>query len=97
LGEEEGAGADGEEGTFAFGVFLLEIGEGFDEAERLRFGFEDVVSAATGNDEDVEFGEAGVSFLEVDVGAEAGALVRLCVFGEGDEGGRKGFGLCRWG
>jgi hypothetical protein len=74
LGEEERARADGEKGAFLFGVFLLEVGPGFDEAEGLGFGFQDGVDAAAGDDEDVEFGEAGVGFLELDVGAEAGAL-----------------------
>ena len=32
LCEEEGAGADAEEGAFLLGVFLLKIGEGFDKA-----------------------------------------------------------------
>jgi len=54
--QEETAGADGEDGAFLVGVFLLEIGEGFDESEGFGFGFEDGVAAAAGDDQDVEFG-----------------------------------------
>lgn len=48
LGEEETAGADGEEGAFFFGVFFLQVGVGSDEAEGFGFGFEDCVDAAAG-------------------------------------------------
>ena len=92
LSKEEGAGADGEEGAFALGVFLLDVGEGFYEAERFGFGFEDGVDIAARDNEDVEFGEAGIGFLKVDVRAEASALLGGCMFGEGDEGGGEGFG-----
>lgn len=91
LSKEEGARADGEESAFALGVFLLNVREGFDEAERFGFSFEDGVDIAARDDEDVKFGEAGIGFLKVDVCAEAGALLGGCVFGEGDEGGGEGF------
>ena len=70
----------------------MEVGESADEAKGCGFGFEDGVGSAAGDDEDVEFGEAGVGFLEFDVGAEAGALGGDSVFFGGDEGRGKGFG-----
>ncbi len=91
LSKEEGAGADGEQSAFALRVFLLDVGEGFDEAEGFGFGFEDGVDVAAGDDEDVKLGEASIGFLEIDVRAEAGALLGGCVFSEGDEGGGEGF------
>jgi len=81
LREEETAGADGQQCALLLWVLLLQVGEGADEAQGLGFGFEDGVDAAAGDDQDVEFGEAGVGFLEVHVCAEAGALGRDGVFG----------------
>lgn len=74
LGEEETAGADGQECAFLLRVFLLQVGECADETQGFGFGFEDCIHAAAGDDQDVEFGEAGVGFFVVHVGAEAGAL-----------------------
>ena len=90
--EEETAGADGQECAFLLRVLLLHVREGTDEAQRLGLRLQDSVGAAARDDQDVEFGEAGVGFLEVDVGAEAGALFRGSVLGEGDEGRGEGFG-----
>jgi len=92
LGEEETASADGQQCALLLRVLLLQVGEGTDEAQGLGFGFEDAVDAAARDDQDVEFGEAGVGFLEVHVGPEAGALRRDGVFGGGDEGRGEGFG-----
>lgn len=49
---------------------------------------------AARDDEDIKFGKAGVGFLEVNVGTEAGTLPGLCMFGEGDEGWGESFGGC---
>jgi hypothetical protein len=76
-------------------MLLLQVGEGFDEAEGFGFGFEDSVSAATGHDQDIELGKAFVGFFEVDVSPEASALVGGGVFGEGDKGGFEGLGCWR--
>jgi len=95
LSEEETAGADGEDGAFFVGVFLLEVGEGFDEAEGLGgFGFEDGVGATAGDDEDVEFGEAGVGFFVVHVSPETGSLGGDGVLFGRDKGSGEGFGGC---
>lgn len=74
LREEETACANGEYSAFLVWVFLLEVGESFDEAEGFGLGFEDCVGSTARDDKDVEFGEAGVSFLEVHMGTEASSL-----------------------
>lgn len=74
LGEEQGAGADGDEGTLAAGVFLLDVGVGLDEAEGLELVLEDDVDVAARDDEHVELREALVGFFEGDVGVEGNAL-----------------------
>jgi hypothetical protein len=45
-----------------------------------------------GDDQDVEFGEAGIGFLELDVSTEASTLGSGGELLGGDEGGREGFG-----
>lgn len=92
LSEEQAAGAYGQQCALLFRILLLQVAEGADEAERLGFRLKDGIDAAAGDDQDVKFGEARVGFLEVHVGAEAGALGRNGVFGEGDEGCGEGFG-----
>lgn len=74
LGEEEGAGADGEKGALAGWVLLLDFGIRLDEAQWLGLVLEDDFGVAAGDDEDVEVGEAFVGLLEGDVGAEINAL-----------------------
>jgi len=67
LGQEEGARADGHEGTLAAGVLDLHVGVGLDEAQWLHLVLQDLIGAASGDDEDVELGKALVGILEGDV------------------------------
>ena len=92
LSEEHAAGADAHECALLLGVLLLEVGEGLDEAEGLGFGFDDGFDTAARDDEDVEFGEALESTLEVEVGAEGGSLGADGVFFLGGENSFEGLG-----
>lgn len=70
FGEEEGSGADGEEGTFFARVCLLEGAEVFDEFDGfgvfvVQDGFD---TFAAGDDEDVVFSEGFVGVVVVHVG-----------------------------
>lgn len=91
LGEEERAGADGEQSAFPAWVFLLQSGICFDEGDGLGVVLE-WIDIAAGNDEDIELAEAVVGFFEVNVGSKAGTLIGDCVFGVGDESAFEGFG-----
>lgn len=94
LSEEEAACADGEEGTFAARILLLQLGKGFDDAQRFGLGLEDgIFAGSTRNNEDVEFGQASQSFLEIDVGAEGSALVGDGVLCLGGKSALEGFGF----
>jgi len=92
LSKQQGPGADGEEGTFFFGILLLEVREGSDNAQGLGFIFDDGVGGSARDNEDVKFGEALVSFLIFDVCAEGGTLSGDGVFGGRNECCREGLG-----
>ena len=76
-------------------MFLLEVGEGSDDAEGFGFSFQDGVNSAAGDDEDVEFGESLEGCLEVEVGTEGGSLGRDGVLTFRGENDLKGFGCWR--
>jgi len=54
LSEKEGTSADSEKSTLLVWVFLLDVGIGTNEAERLRFVLEEGFDVAAGNDKDVK-------------------------------------------
>ena len=70
LGQEEGTGADGEEGALFVWVFLLQVRPGSDDAQGFGFGLEDLICVTARDDEDVEFLETLVGFGVVHVSTE---------------------------
>lgn len=74
LSEEQGAGADGHEGSFFAGIRGLKLSKGFDQFERFCILLENVVDAiAAGNNQDVIFIQVLMSSLDVDVGFDGEA------------------------
>jgi len=94
LSEEEGAGVDGEESSFLLWIFLLDVGVGLDEVERLGLLFipDDVFGVAARDDDDVELVETVLGFIVTHVRTETGTLGRDRVFIVGAEGDLEGFG-----
>lgn len=76
LGKEEGAGANGEEGSLAGRVILLELGEGSDERKGLIAGLDDRRGTSADDDKDVKVIEAAVGLLEGDLGTDDNTLLR---------------------
>ena len=74
FGEEEGAGADGHEGALTSWIFLLDFGELLDEGQWLGFGFEDLIRAAAGDYEKIDFGKAFHGLVKGHVCTEGGSL-----------------------
>jgi hypothetical protein len=72
--EEERSGADGEEGAFVAGVFLLEVGPGFDEINGLCLFFNDGSSISTGDDQNVELVKTVGSIFKVHVDLDSDSL-----------------------
>ena len=72
LSQEEGAGADGEDGAFTLRVFLLEVGEGPDDTERFGFVLEHAINGSTRDNENVKFTQTSVRLFVVDMSSEAG-------------------------
>jgi hypothetical protein len=102
LGHEKRSGADRHESSLSHGVLGLDIGIRLDQSHGLgsrvlaKVGnAEDVVSAATGDDDNVEIGELLVSLLEGDVGLERDALRRGDEVGVADEGNFKSLAFCQ--
>jgi hypothetical protein len=76
-------------------VFLLEVREGFDDAERFGFVLDDGFGSATRNNEDIELSEPLHGALEVSVSSEGGSLGGDGVLFFGGEDGFKSFGCWR--
>ncbi len=95
LSKEQRPGTDSHKCAFFLGVFLLQVGESFDEAKWFSLGFEDGVDGAARDDEDIVASERFVGLRVVDMCAEGGARVGGCVFSGGDEVDLEGFGCWR--
>lgn len=93
-GKEESSGADGEEGTLAGRVLLLELGPVVDEPKWLLFLVEDLLGVAADDDENVEFLEALVGFLEGKLGVDDDALLGENLGLSASNGDFEGFGSC---
>ena len=75
LGQEEGSGADGQEGALPSRVVLLEFGKGRDDGQGLGLGLQDGAAVTADDDEDIELVEALVRLLEGDLGVDHDTLV----------------------
>ena len=94
--EQEGAGTDGEKGTFFAGVGLLQVGEGFGEEDRLGLGGKNGVDVgATGDDEDVVVAQVGVGVFVINVGFDSEAGGRGYGLGRGGDSAVEGFGFLK--
>jgi hypothetical protein len=74
LGEEEGSGANGEQGPLAGGIILLNLCEGIDEGQRLGLVLQDIFAIATEDDENIKVLQALMGFFEADLGADDNTL-----------------------
>lgn len=74
-GEEERAGANGEDGSLPGGILLLQLREVIDEAEGFGFLRKDLLGVASKDDEDVKVLKTLMGILEGDLGVNHDALV----------------------
>ena len=92
LREEEAARAHAQERALFGWVFLLHLGEGFDERDGFGVGGEDVGAAAAGDDEDVVVFDVLVRVRVVHVGFDDEALAGGRAGLAGDDGDFECFG-----
>lgn len=76
LGEEEGSGADGQEGALSGRILLLQLRVGLDQGKRLRLALERGIGVTADDDHDVEVIEALMGLFVCDLGINNDALLR---------------------
>lgn len=94
LGQEKSTSADGEDGSLAGRVPLLELGEVGDEAEGLELLVEDLLGVAADDDEEVKVLEAVMGVLVGNLGANDDTLSGDDLGLGADDGNLKGLGVC---
>lgn len=89
LTKVHGGDTDGEDGTLALWVLLLNVGKGADDLEWLwrwlGLGLDDGLKVTTWDHKDIELGEALLDFLVAHVSLESDTVVDLDGWGLGDK------------
>ena len=94
LGQHEGASADRHQGTLTGWILLLQFGKGLDDGEWLVPGLQQLLSAATRDDEDVDLGETLHGLFVGDMGTEGSTFHGGHVLRRGSEDDTECFGFC---
>lgn len=97
LGEEERTGTDGEDGSLASWIFLLELREVGDQTERLQLLVDDLLRVATDNYKDIKIFKAVVGLFVSDLRANDDTLLRERVGLGANDGDFESLGVYRRG